>query len=353
MPNTTGAVRCPGRVNLIGEHIDYHGLPVLPIAIQLGVTVTYRLRADRRIEAGSANFGRRAFDWSADLQRVADGDWENYIRAAARVVDALAPDCHGIDAEITSDLPPAAGLSSSSALLIAVTLAILRANNRAATFEQLMDVLPDGEQFVGTRGGGMDHAACLASRAGCASLIEFNPMSVTPIPIPRDWVFLIADSMQAAEKSGPARDEYNARRAAGVEALKTLHLTSYREAKVEDAEALSEHQRDPFLHVVTEAQRVRAAVDALRADDPVAFGRLMTESHDSLRTRLRVSTPKLDALVASALDAGAYGARLTGAGFGGSAVILSNRRSLPGLRTLVVEPSSGVGTGLPAGTRRA
>jgi galactokinase len=111
----------------------------------------------------------------------------------------------GVDAAIVSDLPPAAGLSSSSALLVAFTLSLLRANAAAPTFEELMEVLPEGEHFVGTRGGGMDHAASLASQAGCASLIEFDPLAVRPHAVPPDWAFLVAHSLTVAEKSGAPR----------------------------------------------------------------------------------------------------------------------------------------------------
>src|SRR5690349_14476264 len=142
-------VAAPGRVNLIGEHIDYHGLPVLPIALDRRVRVEFRRRADQRIAAVSVSYPPREFEWTNDLAPVARGDWENYLRAAARVAATFLPQSRvGIDAEITSDLPAAAGLSSSSALIVAVTLGLLRANGYNPSFEELMTVLPDGEQFV-------------------------------------------------------------------------------------------------------------------------------------------------------------------------------------------------------------
>lgn len=301
-------IAVPGRVNLIGEHIDYHNLPVLPIAIGRGVRVEWRSRADRRIRASSAGFGSREFRWTRELAPVGAGDWENYLRAAAAVVGQRWGLGRGIDAEIASDLPPAAGLSSSTALLIAVTLAILRANGHEPGFEELMEVLPEGEHFVGTRGGGMDHAACLASRAGCASLIGFAPVTVRHIPMPRDWAFLAAHSLVTAEKSGAAREQYNARRAAG------------------NAE-----------HVRGEADRVQRAVRAMEQSDAAAFGRLLVESHVSLRDLLLVSCPALDRLVETALDAGAIGARLTGAGFGGCAVVFCLRSERDRLRARLME----------------
>jgi galactokinase len=312
-------------VNLIGEHIDYHGLPVLPMALRRRVVVRFRPRSDRRIAAESAAYGRREFAWVENLQPVAAGDWENYLRAAAQAVGGKWGVLRGINAAVDSDLPAAAGLSSSSALLVAFTLALLQANGRSATFEELMEILPDGEQFVGTRGGGMDHAASLASKAGCATLVEFGPVAVRHIPVPPDWQFLVAHSLQSAEKSGAAREEYNLRRAAGDTALARLGLRSYRDALEIADEAAAKldagPQRDSFLHTTSEALRVRAAVQAMERGDGDAFGRLLLESHTSLRDRLRVSCAALDRLVEAAMESGAIGARLTGAGFGGCVVV--------------------------------
>ena len=239
----------------------------------------------------------------------------------------------GVDAAVISDLPPAAGLSSSSALLTGFVLALLRANEISATFEELMDVLPEGEHFVGTRGGGMDHAAVLASRPRCALLVSFTPLTVEPVPIPDDWAFLVAHSLTTAEKSNELRAEYNARRTAGARALQQLGFASYA-AAVEThpadelknlARQLPEQERQSFLHVTSEGVRVRSAVAALRAADSSAFGALLNASHASLRDLLRVSSSALDALAGAALDSGAIGARLTGAGFGGCAVIFCKR----------------------------
>ena len=317
-------VSAPGRVNLIGEHIDYHGLPVLPLALQRRVCVTYRRRADQRITAHSPKYLPVDFEWTAELEPIEAGSWENYLRAAAQAVAGKWGTLHGLDATITADLPPAAGLASSSALLVAFTLALLEANDLTATFEELMAILPDGEQFVGTRGGGMDHAAALASKAGCATLVAFAPLAVRHIPVPAGWSFLVAHSMQTAEKSGDRREEYNLRRRAGGAALVRLGLRSYRDA-LDFADVLAGKleggpERDSFLHTTSEALRVDAAVHAMECGHLDRFGALLLESHASLRDRLRVSTPELDRLVEAAMASGAVGARLTGAGFGGSIV---------------------------------
>src|SRR5690242_5418273 len=148
-------ISAPGRVNLIGEHVDYHNLPVLPMAIQRRIQVSYGRRNDRLIRAASQDFGYREFEWAAHIEPGPAGDWENYVKAAAQAVTGKWGIRCGIDAEVVTDLPPAAGLSSSSALLTAFTLALLEANRIHASFEELMEVLPEGEYFIGTRGGGM------------------------------------------------------------------------------------------------------------------------------------------------------------------------------------------------------
>jgi galactokinase len=340
-------VSAPGRVNLIGEHIDYHGLPVLPIAIRRSVRVAFRARADGRIRAVSAGYGVRDFEWTPALAPVAGGAWENYLRAAARAVGRKWGIGRGVDAAIVSDLAPAAGLSSSSALLVAFTLSLLRANDAVPTFEELMEVLPEGEQFVGTRGGGMDHAASLASQAGCATLIEFDPLAVRHVPIPPDWAFLVAHSLTIAEKSGAVRERYNACRAAGTTALARLGFASYRQAiagrtlpQLEELAARQLSAADEhagFMHVVSEAWRVRAAVSAMETHDAAAFGSLLVTSHASLRDQMQVSSAALDRLVEAAMESGALGARLTGAGFGGCAVIFCRRPDLTGVRQRLIQ----------------
>src|SRR5262249_14797372 len=151
-------------------------------------------------------------------------------------------------------------------------------NRHQPTFDELMEILPEGEQFVGTRGGGMDHAASLASREGRASLIGFDPLSVRLIPVPEDWAFLVAHSLTVAEKAGAARQQYNSRRVASTTALRHLGFASYREAiGAGEPEALaatlqSADEQASFLHVTTEALRVRSAVTALEQRDAAAFG---------------------------------------------------------------------------------
>ncbi len=157
-------VSVPGRINLIGEHIDYHQLPVLPMAIQRNISIAFRVRTDRRVRTvSSLEAAAREFSLTDHIEPGPAGDWANYLKTAAVAVETCWPLVWGIDAAVASDLPVAAGLSSSSALLAGFAIALLRANDIYPTVEDLMAVLPEGEHFVGTRGGGMDHAAVMAA----------------------------------------------------------------------------------------------------------------------------------------------------------------------------------------------
>jgi galactokinase len=329
VPEWKATVRVPGRVNLIGEHIDYHNLAVLPMAIDRQVEIRYRPRTDRRVRAVSSGRQEISFALNEPIVVGEAGDWGNYVKAAARATQWKWRLAHGADLAVRSTLPAAAGLSSSSALLAGCTLALLGANDIQATFEELMEVLPEGEHFVGTRGGGMDHAAVLGSRTGCALKVEFAPTRATHVPLPPGWSFLVANSLIHAEKSGPAREAYNSRRRAGTRGLAELGFETFADALArysgaelrERAAGLEEDQRLCFLHVAEEARRVDDAVAAIGRVDEAAFGQLLLDSHASLRDQLRVSCDELNRLVEAAMASGALGARLTGAGFGGCAVV--------------------------------
>jgi galactokinase len=249
------------------------------------------------IRVRSQTHGAREFEWTEEIAPSAQGDFANYVKAAAQTVGRRWGIGRGIDCEITSTIPEAAGLSSSSALVIAAALALLRARGDAWDFAELMDVLPEGERYVRTRGGGMDHAVCLAAREGSALKIGFSPLTIEPEPVPRDWAFFVAHSLRRAEKSGAQREEYNRRRAL---------------AEAGDPSALR--------HALAERVRVEEAVRALRDACFDRFGELLNASHQSLRDDLKVSCASADRLAESCLDAGAVGARIMGAGFGGYVV---------------------------------
>jgi galactokinase len=354
-PLSAAFARAPGRVNLIGEHIDYCGLPVFPMAIQRSVRIAFDARADREVQLANRDpaFTASTFTLTQHIPPAHPGDWGNYARAAAQALAQRFPHLHGVDALVESDLPIAAGLSSSSALVVAMALAILHANGVSMAPLELMDLLARGERYVGTAGGGMDQSIILGAQAGCASRIDFHPLRLTPTPVPADWQFIVAWSMVHAEKSGAVGQQYNERPRQADEARR---LVAARLGHAEDTSypallaaapvatlleragtTLSGVLSKRFRHVVTEGARVRQAEAAMARGDLAAFGLLLDASHQSLRDDYEVSHPELDQLVALAREAGAVGARLTGAGFGGSIVALCLAERAPRVMTALRE----------------
>ena len=334
-------VRAPGRVNLIGEHVDYAGLPVLPMALQYAVHVSARPRDDGMVRVATSDpaYEPREFKLGGYIEPFPDGDWGNYVKAAAVAAASRYGADRGADLWIHSEVPVAAGLSSSSALVVAVLKSLLDVSEIEPDPLVLAAVAADAEQYVGTRGGGMDQAISVCGRSGHAARIEFEPVRVTPVPVPADWRFVVADTGVQAHKSGNAKHTYNRRRAAVEEAVELVgERLGYAEGQrtysrllaerqvgelIETAEEiLDERLLARFRHVVSEAERTRLAEEAMRENDPTTFGLLMSASHQSLRDDYEVSGPELDRLVQLALEAGALGTRLTGAGMGGCIVAL-------------------------------
>ncbi|MEJ2238891.1 MAG: galactokinase [Gemmatimonadales bacterium] len=332
--------RVPGRVNLIGDHTDYNGLPVLPMAIQRDVLLLCRVREDARICVANVDpqFDSRKFEVAAEIASSEPGDWCNYLKAAAQALAQQHPSLRGFDGMLSSTVPIAAGLSSSSAILMAAALMLVDLNHLAIAAHELMDMMAKAERYVGTQGGGMDQATCMGAEAGSASRIDFDPLRMTHVPVPHTWRFVVANSLVRADKSGSAMGEYNQRAGDCGKALAmvaasrgTREIKSYADlmsdTSLQEMLHTAKHVLNGtlfkrFRHVVTEGNRVTSATKAMRFDDLEQFGQIMSESHRSLRDDFEVSCTALDELTEMAVDAGASGARLTGAGFGGCAVAL-------------------------------
>ena len=330
-----GVAVAPGRINLIGEHIDYNGLPVLPMALDRNVRLAFEVLEQATVELeGDAPHNPFAFRLDRATESAPRGHWSNYVRAAARGLQDHGVELkRGIRGTVTGTLPVAEGLSSSSALVVASALALLHANEAEVEALELAALLARAERYVGVQGGGMDQAASLCGKQGHALRIDFGPLRVTPVPVPEGWRWVVASSLTRAEKAGAVRELYNERRAQCEEALERVGRRSWLgvvEADEDEFAAILAGARTSlpltlwrrFRHVATEGRRVIEAERALRSEDMAAFGRLMNASHSSLRDDFGVSTQALDDIVSVALDAGAAGARLTGAGFGGCAVAL-------------------------------
>ena len=343
----------PGRVNLIGEHIDYHALPVLPMALERGVSIRFTPRDDDRVVLRNADpcFPSREFRMAPGLAPGPGGDWGNYARAAAVTALETFRCRRGIEGEVASDLPPAAGLSSSSALMVAMCRALLHADDRDVPPLVLAEAAAEGERFVGTAGGGMDQAASLLGRAGHALKIDFAPLAAEAVPMPPGWRVVVAHTGVRAEKSGGAQEAYNVRRSettAGLleiaEAMGSPGATPREllaRRPLGDLRAAAGRLHAPVdawvRHILDEAVRVDQAVEALRAADLPAFGTLLNASHVSLRELYEVSHPRLDALVEAALAGGASGARLTGAGFGGCMLAVCDEGGVEGVLSALTD----------------
>jgi len=357
----THFVRAPGRVNLIGDHTDYNGLAVLPMALQREARIYFRPRSDGMVMLHDLDdrFAPLEFEIGPGIPREPDGHWGNYVKASANELARRFAIWRGLDGVLHSDIPVAAGLSSSSAIVVAAGLALAHINEVPVEERAFAELMADAERYTGTRGGAMDQAISLGGHKGCAAKITFGPLRLRPVSIPADWSFVVADTGVRAEKSGAAQNIYNLRRSECEDALSEIideivradrlsviptdYAALLRAMPAADALAAAEdvlrgNLLRRFRHVVTEAARVDEAVDRIRGADLSGFGTLMDASHGSLRGDFLVSTAELDDLAAIAREGGASGARLTGAGLGGCIVALSDRSTVETvLETLVAE----------------
>lgn len=314
--------RAPGRVNLIGDHTDYHEGFVLPLAVDRDCVIAARRRDDRRVTVRSVELRDDgpvdvAADGSDAPSRV-EPPWGRYVAGVVRALaDAGRPPV-GVHAAVSSTVPVGSGLSSSAALEVAVALALAAAGELTLPATELARACQRAEHLAtGVPSGVMDQLAALVGRAGHALLIDCRTLAAEPIAVPDTLAVLVVHSGLPRTLAGSA---YADRRAAGERAATRLGLATLREATLDDV------RDDPRArHVVTENQRVLEFADALRAGHTAALGPLLLESHASLRDDYEVSTPELDLAVDLLVEHGALGARLTGAGFGGCVVALVTR----------------------------
>jgi galactokinase len=308
----------PGRVNLMGDHTDYNDGFVLPVAIDRACTVRVATAtAKGAITAISHQLDGRvsiAVDGSAEPATVAP-PWGRFVAGVVRALTARGIEVTPADLDVDTTVPVGSGLSSSSALAVALTLALggdaldrVEAARAASTAETAASGVP---------GGLMDQLASLFGRAGHALLIDCRATTVTPVAIPASIAVLVVHCGVPRTLAG---SEYASRRAECEAVAASLGLDALRDAT---AEQVRDSPR--ARHVVAENARVLATADALPRGDLSVLGPLLLESHASLRDDFGVSTPELDTLVDVLRTSGAAGARLTGAGFGGCVVALTQR----------------------------
>lgn len=305
----------PGRVNLIGEHTDYNGGFVLPCAI------------DRRIAVAAGRDGE-SFLYSADFDdarplRGDDDSWAKYPRGVHWALGQTGHDVGSFRAALAGDVPRASGLSSSAAIEAATGLVLDGLFGLGLDGKTLARLCQRAEnEYVGVQSGIMDQYASLLCEAGFALLIDCRSLEATSVPLDLVGAGLTLLVCDTRVERGLADTGYNDRRASCERAARAMGFTTLRDATEADLESLSGEDLRRARHIVTENARVLRAADALRAGDFEGFGRLMYQSHRSMREDFEISTPELDAFVELAEAAGASGARLTGAGFGGCAIAL-------------------------------
>jgi galactokinase len=385
------AARAPGRVNLIGEHTDYSGLPVLPVAINRSTIVVAATSTTGQIELANADpiWPPRRFTIERQIPPYETGDWANYVKAAIQgVIDRFSERgrWRGASMVIDSTVPPAAGLSSSAALTVSTAIAYMAINELELDPLETATMVARSERYVGTQGGAMDQSVSILGRRDHALFIEFDPIRARAVQMPPNVTLVVADSREVADKSGTVRGEYNRRvvecglaarilgRVLKLDGMKILgdvvraipkwtaanlveQLAASSPAQLGadlkeaanilgvsqsalDAELLGHGSSRIALdssrpleilkrarHVLNETERVIAAANVLGAGRLDEMGTLMNASHQSLADDFECSTPRLDAIVECARRGGALGARLTGAGFGGSIVALCDTAS--------------------------
>jgi galactokinase len=318
-------------VNLIGEHTDYNDGFVLPVAIDRELWVAASARDDGRVVAVSEDMDDVV---DLDLTRFehrASG-WGGYLQGVAWALHAEGYDLRGWDGAVASDVPVGAGLSSSAAL----ELACLRTFQATAGLPwdpvRMAALARRAENdWVGVASGIMDQMVCAAGRADHALLLDCRSLSTTHVPLPAGYEVVILDTGTRRQLADSA---YNDRQAVCTDAARTLGVPSLRDATEEMLAGLDGTTLRRARHVIGENARTLAAAEALRTGDVATVGRLMADSHRSLRDDFEVSSAALDAIVHAAGQApGCVGARMTGAGFGGCAVALVEAASADAFAT--------------------
>ncbi|MFD1815343.1 galactokinase [Rhodococcus gannanensis] len=328
-----GVWAAPGRVNLIGEHVDYAGGLSLPIALMHSTAVAVRARTDDRLRLRS-HLGA----WDGAVDEVAPGEPSGWPAYLAGVVWAmrragLCDSRFGADVAVVSAVPVGAGLSSSAALECALAIAVadlVGAPTDEAGRGALAAACVGAENEIALAPtGGMDQAIALCGKEGHALLVDSGDGTVAPVPLDlaaSGLAVLVIDT-RAPHRLVDGR--YAERRRSVEEAAASLGVTTLRRATDADLVRLEDSvPRRRARHVVTEIERVRETLRLLASGDICDIGPLLTASHVSLRDDFEVSCPELDNAVDSALAAGAHGARMTGGGFGGSAIALVDDRDV-------------------------
>ncbi|MGY1697377.1 galactokinase [Geodermatophilus sp. SYSU D00814] len=343
-----GVWAAPGRVNVIGEHTDYNGGHVLPVALPHTTRAAVARRDDGRLVLASLQHpGSDADVAVADLTPGTPGGWAGYPAGVVEQVRASVPG--GLSLVVDGDVPSGAGLSSSAALECAVALAVSDLLGLGLGPDDLVDVARRAENdFVGAPTGILDQSASVLCTAGHALHLDTRDRSWDQVPLDLEAAGLALLVVDSGTTHDHAESGYGERRRQCEEAARRLGVELLCDVHdVADLAPLDDGSEEGTVllrrarHVVTEDARVAEVVALLRGGaDPRAIGPVLTAGHVSLRDDFEVSVPALDAVVEAALGAGAHGARMVGGGFGGSAVALVDADAVDAVGTAVTERAS-------------
>lgn len=317
-------VRAPGRVNLIGEHTDYNDGFVLPLAINRAVWLAVRPREDCRVVVHSIDYGQTC-EFALNGLKHEQAGWIEYLKGVAWSLQDAGLGVRGWEGVLAGDVPLGAGLSSSAALEMATARVFAVVSGLPWEASVMAKLGQRAEnKWVGVNCGIMDQLISATGQEGHAMLIDCRSLDIQPAPLPDSVAVVVLDT---ATRRGLVDSAYNERRAQCEAAASFFQVRALRdvslEAFVRTGSRLDEITRRRARHVITEDTRTLRAVEVMRQGDIAALGQLMNQSHVSLRDDYEVSSDALNAMVECAqAHPACFGARMTGAGFGGCAVAL-------------------------------
>jgi galactokinase len=341
----------PGRVNLIGEHTDYNGGLVLPVALPHATAAAVARRDDDTVRLSSAQSEET---WTGSLDDLGPGSltgWSSYAGGVLWALREAGFTVPGLDLHVDGTVPLGAGLSSSASIECAVAFAVLGLTDVKVT-DAVRDAVVDAciraeTEVAGAPTGGMDQTVSVFGRAGGALLIDFTAHTHESEPLALDdRSILVTDTRVSHELTDGG---YGSRRQDCEEAARVLGVASLREATLADVDRIADERvARRARHIVTETARVPEAVEALASADWTRLGELFAASHASMRDDFEISTPELDLAVSAAVANGADAARMTGGGFGGSIVALVPTARLDEVVAAIDEAFAQAGLKAPA-----
>ena len=320
-----GIAFAPGRVNLIGDHVDYNDGLVLPMPLSMGTAVAWRRTSTSNFTACAADFSAARYQFDPLEPPPVEDGWHSLVHGMASLLLSESDWSGGLELAIAGNLPRGAGLSSSASLCIAIGRAIVSAGFTAnLSPRQLAVVAQDAEhRFAGVACGIMDQMVISAGEPGIAMLLDCRTLETSQVAIPEDWSVLIVQSGVVREL---VEGEYNERRTQCESAARKMGVASLRDASLGqiDHSDLSPTEARRARHVILEIERTRHVADAIEISDLQSVGRLLREAHASMRDLFEASHPEVDRQVEdlNSIIGPAGGARMTGGGFGGAIVAI-------------------------------